>query len=77
MAGNQQEKPRGNEQRQTGFPSAPADSNVFPPGAPQNSQGSDTGPVDAGTPATVDHGRNKQAGIAGSATGGNPDKPKE
>jgi hypothetical protein len=74
MADNQKDQPSrgGNEQRDSEFAKAPADGNVFPPGAPQTSHGSATGPVRGGTPATVSQDQNKQQAMGGTAAGGNP-----
>jgi hypothetical protein len=52
MADNEKDKrpAGGNQQRDDAFAPAPADGNVFPPGAPQTSHGSATGPTHADTP---------------------------
>lgn len=57
--------------RQGGFPSASPESNVNPPGMPQSSQGSATGPVIGGIGAEGGHA-NRQASMGGAAAGGNP-----
>jgi hypothetical protein len=59
MANNEKDKrpAGGNQQRDDAFAPAPADGNVFPPGAPQTSHGSATGPA----PTGADQGR-KQDG---------------
>jgi len=56
--------------RQGGFPSASPESNVNPPGAPQSSHGSATGPIAGGTGGAVQG--NSQSGMGAAAAGGNP-----
>jgi hypothetical protein len=72
MAGNKQKGGQdiGNVPGGTGFPEAPPDANVFPPGAPQTSHGSATGPIHAETPET--RPGNRQQVMGGAAAGGQP-----
>lgn len=56
----------------TNFQHANPESNVNPPGAPQNSHGSATGPLPGGVEGQYQASRNAQAGMGGSAAGGNP-----
>jgi hypothetical protein len=77
MADNKkdQQDARGNAQRDDGddaFAQAPADGNVFPPGAPQTSHGSATGPINGGAPAPTGGDRNRQQAMGGAASGGQP-----
>ena len=58
--------------RQGGFQSAPAESNVNAPGAPQSSHGSAAGPIPGGTAGASRGGCNKQSGMGAAAAGGNP-----
>jgi hypothetical protein len=83
MAENKQkqEQDLGNVPGGTGFPEAPADGNVFPPGAPQTSHGSATGPIH--TPRQDPAGNRQQApgGVGdtfdseGPTGGDNKDRP--
>jgi hypothetical protein len=58
--------------RESGFISAPPESNVGPPGAPQSSHGSASGEIPGGTAGAAGAGQNSQGGMGGSAAGGNP-----
>jgi hypothetical protein len=54
------------------FQHANPESNVNPPGAPQNSHGSATGPLPGGVESQYQASRNAQAGMGAAAAGGNP-----
>lgn len=56
----------------TNFQHANPESNVNPPGAPQNSHGSATGPLPGGVEGQYQASRNAQAGMGAAAAGGNP-----
>jgi len=56
----------------TNFQHANPESNVNPPGAPQNSHGSATGPLPGGVEGQYQASQNAQAGMGASAAGGNP-----
>jgi len=56
--------------RQGGFASASPESNVNPPGAPQSSHGSASGPIPGGTGARGSE--SQQSGMGAAAAGGNP-----
>ena len=58
--------------RQGGFPSASPESNVNPPGAPQSSHGSATGPIPGGTAGAARGNDSSQSGMGAAAAGGNP-----
>ena len=58
--------------RHTDFPAAAPESNVNPPGAPQTSHGSATGPIPGGTQGAARAGEGMQSGMGGTAAGGNP-----
>jgi hypothetical protein len=62
MADNEKDKrpAGGNQQRDDAFAPAPADGNVFPPGAPQTSHGSAAGPAHEGMPDTPGDGQSRQ-----------------
>ena len=68
-AGNRQSAQSG---RYTDFPAASPESNVNPPGAPQTSHGSATGPIPGGTEGAARAGEGMQSGMGGAAAGGNP-----
>jgi len=55
----------------TNFQHASPESNVNPPGAPQNSHGSATGPLPGGVEGQYQASRNAQAGMGAAAAGGN------
>jgi len=56
----------------TNFQHANPESNVNPPGAPQNSHGSATGPLPGGVEGQYRASQNAQAGMGAAAAGGNP-----
>ena len=56
----------------TNFQHANPESNVNPPGAPQNSHGSATGPLPGGVESQFQASQNAQAGMGAAAGGGNP-----
>jgi hypothetical protein len=56
----------------TNFQHADPESNVNPPGAPQNSHGSATGPLPGGVEGQYQASQNAQAGMGASAAGGSP-----
>ena len=58
--------------RHTDFPAATPESNVNPPGAPQTSHGSATGPIPGGTQGAARAGEGMQSGMGATAAGGNP-----
>jgi hypothetical protein len=55
--------------RESGFISAPPESNVGPPGTPQSSHGSATGPIPGRTAGAAGAGQNSQSGRVGSSMG--------
>lgn len=69
-AGNRQQG--AGSARQGGFPSASPESNVNPPGAPQSSHGSATGPIAGGTVGAARGNDSSQFGMGAAAAGGNP-----
>ncbi|HBI68008.1 MAG TPA: hypothetical protein DDZ22_02990 [Massilia sp.] len=69
-AGNQQQG--AGSARQGGFPSASPESNVNPPGAPQSSHGSASGPIAGGAVGATRGNDNRQSGMGAAAAGGNP-----
>ncbi len=69
-AGNQQQG--AGSARQGGFPSASPESNVNPPGAPQSSHGSASGPIAGGTVGAARGNDSRQSGMGAAAAGGNP-----
>lgn len=56
--------------RDGGIVSAPPESNVGPPGAPQSSRGSATEPI----PGDTTGSESGEKGMGAAATGGNPDR---
>jgi hypothetical protein len=63
--------PRGNAQQDDAFAPAPADGNVFPPGAPQTSHGSATGPIHG------DAGQSRQQAPKGAGEQANTSPPQD
>jgi hypothetical protein len=53
--------------RHTDFPAATPESNVNPPGAPQTSHGSATGPIPGGTQGAARAGEGMQSGMGATA----------